>query len=165
MKKKDDRWVLIEVENGRGTAVNMGSYFWGDTYFLRRLNDKGSVQDVIDYYIYCDEMHWKGNIPEFFSVKLNGVSVSEQKVIAADPNKWELELRIDGWADHELIEEEVTMPFFDLFGIIKELGRGLLRIIVAIPDWLIQNPEWALVILFFLAFLSVLYGWVKEGCW
>jgi len=65
----------------------------------------------------------------------------------------------------ELIEEEVTMPFFDLFGIIKELGRGLLRMIVKVPDWLIENPGWTVAILVGLAFLVLLYGRVREGCW
>ena len=65
----------------------------------------------------------------------------------------------------ELIEEEVTMPFFDLFGIIKELGRGLLRMIVKVPDWLIENPGWTVPILVGLAFLVLLYGRMREGCW
>jgi len=154
----NESWAIVYVDQG-GARAESGGGEWNIFDALEYFNDQDEWTTIMEegegLNLLLEDSY---NNP--VQLKFTGVSIVTTPGCWENPSEsW---IEFEGW---ELIEEEVTMPFFDLFGIIKEMGRELLRVIVKVPDWLIENPGWTIAILVGLAFLVLLYGRVREGCW
>ena len=154
-----ESWAIVWVEGGSAYAES-GEGEWNSSDAIEYFNDMGEWTTIMEN---NDDLNQilQDSYENPVCLKFTGVSIVVTSVSWDSPSDaW---IEYEGW---ELVEEEeVTMPFFDLFGIIKEMGRELLRVIVKVPDWLIENPGWTIAILVGLAFLVLLYGRVREGCW